>query len=159
MVDEHAESNIRPEAVSHIADARMGGKMRNEINDELSNGIARSTLQLLEPLDRALCRARPGCVWSRDCDRIYTFIRKHWNIPDSWPGEEEDQGPFDEGFEDLHRGESLEPHAVVPISRVAAVMAKASARRVKQAHTMNARSKSPLASGKESAVGVAPRMD
>lgn len=158
MVDEHAESNkIPPEATSSIADARMGGKMRNEINDELSNGIARSTLQLLEPLDQSLCRARPGCVWSRDCDKIYAFIRKHWDIPDSWPGEEEDQGPFDEGFEDLHRGESLEPHAAVPSSRVAAAMAKASdRRRAKQAHATNARNKRLPTGGKEAAAGVAP---
>ena len=55
--------------------------------DDLSEDMARNTLLFVEPLDRALCRATPSCVWGRDCDAIYGFIREHYRVPAAWPGD------------------------------------------------------------------------
>lgn len=113
--------HVKHPSLSMLDEDAESTNSRNEINVELSNGIARSTLLLLEPLDEALCRSRPGCVWSKDCDKIYAFIREHWNIPASWPGDGR-QGPFDESFEDLGSIRGFEPHAIKPTSRVAVAM-------------------------------------
>eukprot|EP00937_MAST-01D_sp_MAST-1D-sp2_P000090 g90.t1 len=82
---------------------------RDEIKVDLNDGIARSTLLFLEPLDRALCRATEGCDWQRDSDPIYSFIRAEWDIPAAWPAEHE-------------RTASCDMHQ--PKSRVAAAIAK-----------------------------------
>jgi|MDSY01.1.fsa_nt_gb hypothetical protein len=98
---------------------------RSEINDELNNGLARSTLQLLEPLDQALCRSRPGCEWSRDCDKIYAFIREHWNIPKDWPGDgtaSYKSTPSDSSTS-LNNDFVLDENVTNPTTRVAAAMA------------------------------------
>ena len=81
---------------------------------DLSEDIARNTLLFVEPLDRALCRATPGCLWNRDRDPSYAFIRKRWDVPDAWPASR-DWTPRD----DLEE----------PSTRVAAAMSKFAMRR------------------------------
>ena len=84
---------------------------RDEIKVDLNDGIARSTLLHLEPLDKALCRATEGCDWRSDCDPVYGFIRRLWSIPEAWPTEK-----------DRTTGDVREPK-----SRVAAAMSRAAA--------------------------------
>ena len=85
---------------------------RDEIVVDLNDGIARSTLLHLEPLDKALCRATEGCDWHRDCDPVYAFIRREWGISQAWPADD-----------DRTAGNVCEP-----TSRVAAAMSRAAAK-------------------------------
>jgi hypothetical protein len=74
--------------------ASSGGGAKRQIEDEIndswneirrSDEIAHETLRQVEPVDKALCRARPGCEWSRDCDPIFKFFRQEWGLRESFP--------------------------------------------------------------------------
>ena len=57
----------------------------------LGREVAVKSLLMLEPLDRAACRANVGktgpgvCDWKTHCPVIYPFIRSVYGIPDDWP--------------------------------------------------------------------------
>ena len=90
---------------------------RDEIVVDLNDGIARSTLLHLEPLDKALCRATEGCDWDRDCDPVYAFIRREWDIPHAWPAD----------------GDRTAGNVCEPTSRVAAAMSRAAGKGARRA--------------------------
>ena len=57
----------------------------------LGREVAMKSLLLLEPLDRASCRANTSktgagvCDWGSECPVIYPFIRLMYSIPAEWP--------------------------------------------------------------------------
>ena len=61
----------------------------------LGREVALKSLLMLEPLDRAACRANesktgPGiCDWENHCPSIYPFIRKVYGIAPDWPPQAE----------------------------------------------------------------------
>mmetsp|Transcript_53534 Transcript_53534/g.92092 ORF Transcript_53534/g.92092 Transcript_53534/m.92092 type:complete len:265 (-) Transcript_53534:199-993(-) len=113
-----SSANDDPASSSGAAKPLETGPIYDEIKAEINDGwneirrsdeIAHETLRQVEPLDKALCRARPGCVWSRDCDPMFKFIRQHWGLPESFPAESDAHLPF--------------PDAKEPRTRVAVAMA------------------------------------